>query len=262
MRKLFTLVLILVLPIISNTSAYSLDKAYEVRIGSIIGQIGINKGGAMSGGKVFFFSEESGPPPSAIKYWRVPTHLFSLDEKGKFEAVLPAGRYYMGASRKLSGERLGPPNEGDLFFMSQDEKGDSKLHTVLPNEVLDLGLISGAEPFSRAKISMEGVTSIAGVIMDKKGSPSEGMMVFAFPTPMMFGRPLYVSERSDAEGRYILRLYEGGIFYLSARAGYGGGPPAADEVMGVYSEGEPVIVETGKTISGVDITVSTVGLPE
>ena len=75
----------------------------ELNMGSITGQILVKGKGPMPEGTAFFFLEPTGPPPSATKYWRVPTHAFRIDESGKFNAILPAGKYYMGASRKFSG---------------------------------------------------------------------------------------------------------------------------------------------------------------
>ena len=88
------------------------------------------------------------------------------------------------------------------------------------------------------------------------------MLVFAFPSPMMFGRPLFVSERSDKDGKYLLRLYGGGKYYISSRTNYGGGPPTAEQTMGVYAKGQPLTLETGEVKKGIDITVATIGAPE
>jgi hypothetical protein len=73
---------------------------------------------------VYFFNEKAGPPPSATRYWRVPGEAFGTDGNGRFVAEIPEGRYYMGAIRKNSGEPVGPPGNGDPFFVSQDEKGN------------------------------------------------------------------------------------------------------------------------------------------
>lgn len=87
-------------------------------------------------------------------------------------------------------------------------------------------------------------------------------MVFAFSTPTMVGRPLFVSERSDRDGKYLLRTHRGGNYYLRARANHGGGPPAADEVMGIYKDGKPVVIKTGQLRKGVNISVGRIGVAE
>jgi hypothetical protein len=260
MRKLVLFVPVLIMSIILCSSAFAIKGTHEVNTGSVTGQIVVKGQGPMSGGTVFFFDEVSGPPPSATKYWRVPTHAFKVDENGKFKAVLPEGKYYMGASKKLSGEPLGPPQDGDFFFISQDEKGNPKLHAVRKNEVIDMGIISEAVPFSKKTLVREGITSIEGTILNEKGKPVEGIIVFAFSTPTMVGRPLFVSYRSDKDGKYLLRLHAGGTYYLKARVNYEGGPPSADQIMGVYRDGQPLTIKTGETKKGIDIKVTRVGV--
>ncbi len=262
MRKLLSSFLIFLISVMLCSAASALEEIITVQSGSVSGQIVIKGKGPMTGGTVFFFSDRSGPPPSATKYWRIPTHAINLDAEGRFQATLPVGHYYMGASKKLSGGRLGPPREGDYFFISEDEKGISKLHMVLQFKPLDLGVITLSGPFRSDMLVTEGITSIEGNIRDVQGRPIEGMLVFAFTTPMMVGRPLYVSEKSDKNGNYLLRLYGGGKYYLRARSNYGGGPPSADEVMGIYNHGRPLTLSSMEQKKGVDIIIKGIGIPE
>jgi hypothetical protein len=261
MKRYRELLLILFAGFIFSSAVFAAD-APQGRTGVITGRIVIKDVGPMMGGTVFFFNETDGPPPSATKYWRVPTEAFSIDENAGFAAVLPEGRYYMGAIERLSDEPLGPPHEGDYFFISQDKKGKPKKYTVKKDITTDLGIVSGAKPFKRASLAKKGITAIEGRILGEKGVPAEGMMVFAFSTPTMVGRPLFVSERSDKEGRYLLRVHKGGKYYLRARANYGGGPPAVDEPMGVYKDGKPIVLNTGQRKKGVDISLIRAGIAE
>lgn len=262
MKKLFASASAIIVSIALCCAVYAGQEPAPVKSGTISGTIAEKGKGPLTGGMVLFFSEKSGPPPSSTRYWRVPSHSFSIDEKGRFKATLPEGQYFMGATRKTSGEQLGPPGDGDLFFISQDKSGKPKLHTVKGNKNLDLGVISEAKPFSSTSLVTEGITSIQGTISDEKGKPVAGMLVFAFPTPTMFGRPLFVSERSDKDGNYLLRLHGGGKYYLSSRANYGGGPPTAEQNIGSYAKGKPVTLQTGETVKGINITVSTPGFSE
>jgi hypothetical protein len=261
MRRSIASVLMLMMSIFF-CSAVSAGDAPEGKTGVITGRMVIKDVGPMMGGTVFFFDEADGPPPSATKYWRVPTEAFSVDNNAGFTAVLPEGKYYMGAIERLSGEPLGPPQEGDYFFISQDKKGKPKKYTVKKGITTDLGIITGAKPFKSATLVKKGITAIEGTILNEKGEPAEGMMVFAFTTPTMVGRPLFVSERSDKGGKYLLRLHRGGKYYLRARVNYGGGPPSADEVMGIYKDGKPVTVKTGQLRKGINIPVVRVGIAE
>jgi hypothetical protein len=165
----------------------------------------------------------------------------------------------MGAIKRQSGELLGPPHEGDYFFISQDEKGQPKKLTVGKESKIDLGALQEAVPFKRETLEKEGSTSIQGRIYDEKGSPMEGMLVFAFTNPSMFGRPLFVSEMSDRGGNYLLRLAGGGKFFLLVRTNYGGGPRSTDELLGVYKGGKPVSVRASTATTGIDITVKKMG---
>ena len=260
MKKLHSLLSVFIISIMLCISAFAQNETYEVHTGTISGQILVKGDGPMKGGTVFFFNKKLGPPPSHNRYWRVPTHGMRVDQNGKFRVALPVGNYYMGASQKLSGEHLGPPLEGDLFFMSKDEKGNPKVHVISKNVNLDLGIIAEAEPFSTKNFVKEGVTSIEGAILDSQGNPVEGIVVFAFTSPVMMGRPLFISGRTDKDGLYVLRFHKGGKYYLRARVNYGGGPPSPDQVMGMYEK--PLTIDTGESKKGIDITVTKVGISE
>ncbi|OGW45289.1 MAG: hypothetical protein A2078_13930 [Nitrospirae bacterium GWC2_57_9] len=230
------------------------------RSGIVMGVIGIKNGGPMMDGTVFFFDQNSGPPPSATKYWRVPTHFFPIDSEARFSAVLPEGTYYFGAIERNTGETLGPPQEGDFFFISQDEKGRPRKLTVRKGSMTDLGMVVEAVPFKRAMLARKGTTSIEGVIRDRQGKPVEGMAVIGFKSPTMMGLPVFVSERSDKGGRYLLRVDRGGTYYLRARSNYGPGFPAKGELMGVYKDGKPVSVKTSTSRKGINIEVFNFGM--
>jgi hypothetical protein len=221
--------------------------------GTVTGRIVIDGVGPMMEGTVFFISDASGIPPSATKYWLVPGQAFRVDANAQFTAVLPEGTYYLGAIERSAGAFLGPPEDGDYFFISSDKNGEPRKLTVWKNSKIDLGTLSDAKRFSRATLAKEGITAIEGAIVNEDGKPVEGMVVFAYATPDMLGRPLYVSERSGKDGRYLLRLYRGGDYYLMTRADYGGGPPPPGELLGVYNEGEPVQVQSASTIKDIDI---------
>lgn len=261
MRKLFLLAPVFIISVILCCSAFADERTHEVNTGTVTGLIVVKGKGPMTGGTVFFFNEASGPPPLHTKYWRVPTDAFRVDENGRFNAILLEGKYYMGAIKRLSGEPLGPPQDGDFFFISQDEKGNPKAFAVKKNEIVDMGT-SEALPFSRETLVKEGITSIEGATLNEKGNPVEGIIVFAFSTPTMVGRPLFVSDRADKDGKYLLRLSGGGTYYLKARVNYGGGPPSASQLMGIYRDGRPITIKTGETKKGVDIKVTKVGVAE
>jgi hypothetical protein len=73
---------------------------------------------------------------------------------------------------------------------------------------------------------------------------------------MAHKRPEYISREVDGQGRYVLNLSQGGVYYVGARSSYGE-TPALGEWYGRY-EGtgdHSVRVETGKVLQGIDLVV-------
>lgn len=230
--------------------------ANEGGAGSISGKVMIKDGVPMADGLVYIFNDGAGPPPSLdFKYWRVPDEIVKIDAEGKFIAALSDGKYYLGAIKRKSGDDIGPLQEGDLFLPILGE-GASRLHLVINGSTTDIGIVTGALPYNKTKIATGGITAIEGQITDSRGKPVENAMVFAFTSPAMLGKPLFISEKTGKDGKYILRVDQGGIFYLKIRNVYGGGTMKAGEIMGSYGRERPVAVEvkTGATVNGINIT--------
>jgi hypothetical protein len=230
--------------------------AEETKVGSLSGKVMIREGVPMANGVVFVFNSTSGPPPSSDKYWRVPDEIVKTDADGRFVAKLADGTYYIGAIQRKSGDDIGPPQEGDLFLPFHGE-GTPRSHVVSNGSASDIGVITGATPFRKASIKLkEGITAIEGKITDSRGNPVQGAFVFAFLTPAMVGKPLFVSERTGKDGKYLLRVDQGRDYFLKTRNTYGGGAMKAGEFMGSYGQEKPVAVKakTGEISKGVNIT--------
>lgn len=234
----------------------SAAQARSEETGRLTGTVMTKSGVPLAGGTIYLFSESSGPPPSVTKYWRVPDEAFPIEDTGRFAAKVPEGRYFLGAIKKSFPEQLGPPQDGDLFFISQDDTGLPHIHAVKKGEQADIGVVREAVPFSRSSIVKEGITSFEGMVTDADGKPLEGALVFGFLSESMIGRPLYVSDRTGKDGRYLLRLAQGGTYYLRVRSHYGGGPPVEGEIMGVYGERAAMSIKTGESKKNVDIKTS------
>ncbi len=234
-------------------------QSVSVNKGIITGQLMIKGGAPLAGGQVFFFNDASGSPPSQVSYWRVPDYIAQIDEAGRFSIELPAGKYYLGALKRLSGERIGPPANGDYFFASADEKGLPKSYVVKNGETVELGVISEAAPFQkRAAIPGAEITAIEGAVFDNEGNTVEGALVLAQLVPLSAGRhPLFTSERTGKDGHYILKVHDSGNYYLRVRRMDDMGPPAAGEMIGTYGgkESLAVTIKKGQIIRGIDITV-------
>ncbi|SPP99893.1 conserved exported hypothetical protein [Candidatus Sulfobium mesophilum] len=231
----------------------------EVGRGKITGQLMTEDGTPMSGGSVFFFNDATGPPPSQEKYWRVPDAAAPIGEGGRFSMELPAGKYYLGAMKKISSEKnIGPPEEGDYFLKGQGSKGKPKTYIVKKGETTDIGTIAEAVPFKRAVVKYgDGITSIEGVVRDPDGKPVEGAAVFGYKKPAARGKPLFASDKTGKDGKYVLRVDEGGKYYLKGRDLFGGGPPVGGAIVGRYWQERPVEVsaKTGVRTKGIDINV-------
>ncbi|MBI5410097.1 MAG: carboxypeptidase regulatory-like domain-containing protein [Nitrospirae bacterium] len=229
--------------------------AEEAGKGWISGQLKTKNGDPMSGGMVVFFNDEEGPPPSPDRYTRVPDEIGELDGEGKFRLELPAGKYYLGAIKRVSGEKIGPPLDGDYFFISRDKGGKPLAYLIEKDRNISIGVISEAVPFKRT--IPEGVTGISGTIVDLSGDPVEGAIVFAYITETMTGIPPFTSYRTGQDGKYIITVDKGGQYFLRVRDVYGGGPPVPGAIMGGYGEERPaaVTVKTGEVAGGLNIKV-------
>lgn len=251
MKKLCSILLFL-LVLCMGVTVY----AEEAATGSLSGRVMIKDGVPMANGVVFIFSDASGPPPSFNKYWRVPDEIVKTDADGRFVANLSDGKYYIGAIKRKSGEDIGPMQEGDLFLPFHGESVP-KQYTIVSGTKTDIGTISGAIPYKKSdNKSMAGITAIEGTVTDFKGKPVENALVFAFLTPAMVGKPLFISEKTGKDGRYILKVAQGGNYYLKIRNSYGGGALKAGEIMGNYGQDKPMAVEvkTGAIAKGINIT--------
>lgn len=230
--------------------------AEEARTGGITGKVMISERVPMVDGIVFIFNNATGPVPSSDRYWRVPDEIVKTDKEGRFTARLADGTYYIGAILRAAGDDIGPPQEGDLFLPFQGD-GVPKAHVVANGALLDIGVVTGAKPFNKATVKYrDGVTAIEGRVLDAKGKPVKGAFVFAFITPAMVGKPLFITERTGKDGKYILRVHQGGEYFLKIRSTYGGGAMKAGEMMGSYGQerATAVKVATGEIKKGINIT--------
>lgn len=227
--------------------------------GKIAGKLMIEDGRPMSGGSVFFFNDATGPPPSQEKYWRVPDAVAPIGDGGRFSIELPPGKYYLGAMKKISAEKnVGPPGEGDYFLKGQDAMGNPKPFFVKKGETTDIGTIAEGAAFKREVVKYGvGITSIEGVVRDPDGKPVEGAAVFGYKKPAARGKPLFASDKTGKDGKYVLRVDEGGKYYLKVRDLFGGGPPVGGAIVGGYWQERPVeaSAKTGEATKGIDINI-------
>lgn len=226
--------------------------------GTIFGRIRIpdKKPGDMA--LLFLFDAAQGPPPSREKYWRVPDFIELLDRDGSFSVEVPAGTYYFVATKRSERNEMGPPQDGDYFYFNGDSQGNPLPLTVTKGTRLNIGVIAGAYPYSRGMmLSDKGITTIEGVVLDSKGKPVQWALVFASLTGVTQGRPLFVSERTGKDGKFLLRVHDGGTFYLRVRGLYGGGAPEDGELLSDVAGDQPakVTLKREERLQGITLKV-------
>ncbi len=246
--------LLLTLAVIISIASPAFAQSFDV--GWITGTIMIGDTGPMSGGTVVFFKDSERPVPDHNRYFRVPDVAADLDSKGKFRIALPTGKYYMGAFKKISGDKVGPPENGDLFYMSQNAAGNPQTFVVEKNQSLNLGILSNVNTFKRTVA--KDASGITGIVRNINGKPVKGAIVSAHITGTMTGHPLFTSYKTGDKGEYFISVHTGGSYYLRVRDVYGGGPPVPGAIMGGFGTEKPAPVKVikGAITKDIDITAS------
>ncbi len=201
------------------------------------------------------FAQGIGPDPRQAV--RPPATSTSLDTEGCFTLRAAPGEYFVGAVvRRTDGGWQGPPRPGDMVFLSPDAEGKSKSVAINSGEVTDIGRHASGWEYAGFTPTASPL-AISGRLTDPAGKPLPGLLVFAFTDSTMSKEPFAVSEPSDNNGRYLLRLPGPAIFYLRVREHYGRRSPASGGYMGVYG-GEtatPVTVDPRGADEARDLTV-------
>lgn len=177
-------------------------------------------------------------------------------KSGKFRfEYLPETKYYMVARKRTSGQGAGPMKDGDFYgyFLANPVEVHAGKVTHVEFELVNKAAEIGKED----SLFRDTGTQLKGRILDKEGKPVKGVYAFAYVDKVMaHKRPESISREVDAEGRYTIFLPTGGVYYIGARSSYGDSP-GVGEWYGRY-DGSPdhsVKVETGKSLTGVDVVV-------
>lgn len=246
-------------------SAYAVESVPEeslekkIKPGTVTGRIMVKDKEDMplAWGQILFYNVSTGPPPKPAKYERIPDMWKNINAEGRFTVELPEGRYYMGAVKRLSGEEFGPPQNGDYVFISLNEQGRPKEYYIQEGTFLDVGTIAEAIPLDRGILGERRITTaIEGTIVDTDFKPVKGAVVTAFAQPTLGMNPLFVSDKTDEKGKYILPVTEG-TYYLRVRNRFAPGPPVHGEIIGYYGDRSPapVPVPECKIVKGTDFQV-------
>ncbi|MCL7487453.1 MAG: hypothetical protein M8357_04670 [Desulfobulbaceae bacterium] len=236
----------------------------QEQTGTVTGRFIVKDGESMGGGQVLFYIAGDAPPPKMTQYMRVPAINLSTDilPDGRFLAVLPAGKYYFSAIKRNSGEQIGQPRKGDLYYRYyKPNTREMKEFSITKGGYIDFGTLE-ARPWRGKVKALSGSTFIKGTVSDMDGNPVENCFVFAFPTPRMLGQiPLFVSTATGKDGSYFLKVAGDNTYFLMARDVMGGGQLQEGGLIGRYGAPEPigVNIKTGEKAAGIDIKVSRMG---
>ena len=166
---------------------------------------------------------------------------------GTFTIPLPAGNFYLAARKRADGARSGDVAAGDL-----NASWPGNPLTLKHGETSDLGdfavtTVSAAghkERFAQGKFAPTG-TTLSGRMLDQDGKAVGGVYAFAYLDSRMVGKPVYISAATGADGRFELRLGDGGTYYIGARSTFGG-PLEPGEWVGTYDARPNHMVEVKK----------------
>ncbi|UCG39428.1 MAG: carboxypeptidase regulatory-like domain-containing protein [bacterium] len=175
--------------------------------------------------------------------------------------MVPSGRYFLLARRRVSGLGVGPVVKGDLFAYYRYNPLTLAAGTAT-DVVLPL-VAKRQEKDVRGVDLPEGRPAFEGTVRNREGEPAAGVHVFAYREPTMgHFKPAALSSVTDDRGSYRITLPEPGKYYIGARDGYGDSP-SPGERFGHY-EGTPdhsITLHEGQRLRSVDITVERVLVP-
>jgi hypothetical protein len=94
------------------------------------------------------------------------------------------------------------------------------------------------------------------MIIDGGGNPVPDAVVVAFLQPAVQTKPLFVSEKTGKDGKYVLRVTPG-TYYLRVRNAFASGPPEPGQIVGYYGEGQPapVTIKEGEVLKDIHFRV-------
>ena len=169
--------------------------------------------------------------------------------------LLPESRFFLIVRKRAKGTGAGPIAEGDFFGYFVDNP--VQVHAGKIAKVR-IEVISKASEIGKDDSLFRATgTQIVGRILGKDGKVVPGVYAFAYEDKVMaHARPSFISREVDKEGRYVINISGGGVYYIGARSDYGDSP-GLGEWYGRYdvSADHSVRVETGKRLEGVDIVV-------
>ncbi len=236
MKKLISITLFALAFLIMLNSAHTDGAQY----GEMRGTLLTIDGDAFSDARVCFYNVNSGPPPFSGEYWRKCEYMTRTGDDGSFSERLPAGNYYVMATKKRSGERPGPPIEAGDPTWPPFDGSETQTYIVTEEGPTDIGIIPGAVPFKKEWLP-KGETAIEGRVLLRNGTPAAGVLVHASSDPKIRKLVFISDRRTGPDGKYIVRVDEDGLYYVSPK--------------GASKSVKKAVVYSGETTKGIDIRV-------
>lgn len=225
-RLVVVLFFMLIVPTVCHAGIPGFMKAW---MGTIEGQITLD-GTPIESPVVAFFDKKKGPPPTVHGARRIPESLSRADEQGVFKVKLLPATYFVGILLRPKSGGPGPPRPGEKFYYAVDENYNLKTFTVPKKGYVNVGVVQAGIP---EDVELKNVFRISGRLVDDKGKPVQEAVVMARMRPR-FGKPNYVSEPSDENGRFSLLTPPNQKYYLVARETMRGARPAPGSLLGIY----------------------------
>ncbi|MBU0673895.1 MAG: OmpA family protein [Proteobacteria bacterium] len=286
MKKTILLIIVLsILWLVPPVSSQT-PRLNQPPIGTLKGQIFLNDL-PQKNVLVSFFVTQKGLPPVDGGKRRVPEVIAFTDAEGMFTINLIAAEYYLGMLKR-DRPSPGPPRPGEKYYFATAGQGVLQTFAIQAHETLEAGRINGAPPDFFADTS-DSIT-VTGVVRDEQGNPFPGVIVLG-KSQLSSPKPEFISQQTDAEGRYTLKFPPGIPFYLIARQSIIDARPLPGTSIGTYGiksntgyaapsiyriaspppgvlenkeggEAQSVSGQAGETISGIDIDMYKIPNPE
>lgn len=246
---LFLIIMTIAVPVYCETTEIAAQtETVPALPATISGRLLTPSKNPLTTGIVLLYDKSLGPPPSPGKYWRVPDMITGTDNNGYFSIEVPEGTYFLQAAQKKPDGEIGPPKDREFFYFHGNSKGNPYPLIVAPGSKKNLGKLISYVWLPGMTQREKGITAVKGIVTDLEGNPVQGAMVFAHFSDNVQGRATFVSDRTDKNGKFLLRVLEG-TYYLKVRSVIGGGVPEEGEYLNITSEFTPTMVTlTKKTI--------------
>jgi hypothetical protein len=227
----------------------------------------------ISGAHIYAFNTNSGPPPLLYaldskslleRSRRVPDAQSISSNEGKFLLELVEGTYYLLARKNSEGDISGPPKDGELYGLSRGKKGEPVKYVVKRGKVTKIGALRHASVFkspitktTTGTIPDTENTAITGMLKALDGTPLFNAIVLVYDNQEIKGKPIYVSQPTGKDGKYIVKIDKEGTYFVAVRVEYGGGRLKTGDISGTYGGkmAEPVVVREMVVTKGIDIQV-------